>query len=383
MLRRTLIPIFSVMLILSYMFSASIIIEAQTEERKLEMLYINEENVKDLVAEGILKGSGTPDDPYVLENYVVYSTVLPGIWIVNVSNLVIKHVIITTYENVSGLGRAGISIQNATNVLIENVQIVKVRDGILIGNSKKIRIKDLDVYVDKDVGYAFQFYNCIDVNVENVLVGSGHVMIVRGTQKEHYDIKVKDVYKPFGPNLFAPFKYYFDVEDIHIAPEETQKLEERMYGGLFIAYAKKVVLDSIYFIDDVIIVNTDDFGAWNIRVDGGNYGIYAKNVSKVGIYCSGVNNTIYGVLLDGSQEVAIKSSMINYNSYGIYLTNVENFNISHNFINKSTVNAIFVKNSKNGSITYNILTNIGNQAILLDEGTEDVTVAFNTIYNVG
>ncbi|RLE44853.1 hypothetical protein DRJ25_06295 [Candidatus Woesearchaeota archaeon] len=383
MLKRAIITSFAIVLIVSQLFWIATPISAQSQERKLEMIYISDKNVKDLVSEGILNGSGTPDDPYVLENYIVYSSVLPGIWIVNVSNIVIRDVIITKFRNVTGFGRSGISIQNATNVVIESVQINYVVHGILIGNSKNIKIKDLDFFINNDVGYALQFYNCTDVMIENIRVASGHVMLVRGDHKENYDIKVKDVYKAYGMILFRPFKYYFDVDEVYLAPEETQKLEERMYGGMFIAYAKKVVLDSIYLADDLLVINVDEFGAWNIRIEGANYGIYVKNTSKVGVYCSVMNNTVYGILVDDSQSVSIKSSMINFNSYGVYLSNADSFNISHNFINKSTVNSIYVKNSRNGSILYNILTNVGNQAILLDDGTENVKVAFNTIYNVG
>ncbi|MCD6503324.1 MAG: right-handed parallel beta-helix repeat-containing protein [Euryarchaeota archaeon] len=352
---------------------------------KREHLYINEKNVKDLVTEGVLKGSGTPEDPYVLENYILYGPVLPALWIVNISNIVIKNVVISPGKNVSNWGRTGITIQNASNVVIESVSVSYMVQGIIAYNVHDLKIEKLSAIVNPDSGYAIQLYNCTDVQIKDVNVFSGHVLLVDGASKENFDIEIKNVYKvdPKDPSIKYPYLYYFSKDRVILSPGELTKDIERIYGGLYVAYSGIVILDGVYFYDDVIVVNSDSLEVWNTGIRDARFGLLAKNVPSIGVYSSWVYNAIYGIYVENADHVEAKSCIINYTTWGIFLVNVKSFNISNDYIRRSSSNAIYIKNSRNGRISYNLILDVGSYGIWLSSGTENVTITKNNIYLVG
>ena len=350
-----------------------------------EHLYINETNVKDLVTEGVLKGSGTPEDPYVLENYILYGPVLPALWIVNVSNIVIRNVVISPGKNESNWGRTGITIQNASNVVIEDVTISYMMQGIIAYNVHGLKVNKISAVVNPDMGYAIQLFNCTEVEIKSVDVLSGHVLLVDGTKKENFDVKVEDVYKsdPKDPTIKYPYLYFFSKDSVILSPGELTKDIERIYGGMFVAFSGRVILDGVYFYDDVIVVNSESLGVWNTGVRDARFGIMAKNVPSVGVYSSWIYNAIYGVYVENSDSVNVKSCIINYTSWGVFLINVNSFNVSNNYIRRSTSNAVYIDHSRNGTITHNLILNVGSYGIWLSKGTENVSITWNNIYMVG
>ncbi|MEN3036905.1 MAG: right-handed parallel beta-helix repeat-containing protein [Candidatus Methanosuratincola verstraetei] len=87
-------------------------------------------------ANGVVSGSGTASDPYVIEGYSIAANLTPGITISNTN----AHFIVRNC-NIQGTWLyAGIMLQNATNGRVENNTISRCLDGVVIYSSTKISV---------------------------------------------------------------------------------------------------------------------------------------------------------------------------------------------------------------------------------------------------
>ena len=123
---------------------------------------------------GVTGGSGTADDPYIIEGWEINASTSHGIWIENThAHVVIRNC--TVYDGVIG-DFHGIYIYNAENVTLENCTVINDKDGILIKYSGNILIKNCDVR--KNDWYGIYITLCSNITVvSSYITNNGEIGI--------------------------------------------------------------------------------------------------------------------------------------------------------------------------------------------------------------
>ncbi|MCK5773275.1 MAG: right-handed parallel beta-helix repeat-containing protein [Thermoplasmata archaeon] len=117
--------------------------------------------VMEVGTNGISSGSGTSDDPFILEGVVVNSSVTDGIVIENVT----QHLVIRNCVVVYGMRNyvSGIKVRNSTNITISSCQVYQTRTGINISSSGRISLWD-NYVASTHTGYLLNINDSMMVN---------------------------------------------------------------------------------------------------------------------------------------------------------------------------------------------------------------------------
>lgn len=229
---------------------------------------------------GVVSGSGTAEDPYLIEGWLMTEAVIGadyGIWLENTD----AHVVIRNCQIVPP--DTGIRLEHTSNIIIENVTINGGHQGIYAYNSSNLVIRNSEI--SHIAGDALLLYSGSNVRIADCQIGDG----------QYY-------------SLYMGHMYDSIVEGCEL------------YGSLYGVYAESS--------ERILIRNC------NIHSNFGD-GIYFYVVINGTISNSQIQfNEDHGIYLDSSDWITIEYCDIRNSSLGIWLNPAFNCKIcSNNFIN--------------------------------------------------
>lgn len=229
---------------------------------------------------GVVSGSGTAEDPYLIEGWSIIEAVVGadyGIWLENIdAHVVIRNCQIIPLET-------GIRLEHTSNVVIENVTVNGGHQGIYAYNSSNLVIRNSDI--SHIVGDALLLFSGSNVRIADCRIGDG----------QYYSFYMKHVYDSIVEGC-------------------------ELYGSLYGVYAESS--------ERILICNC------NIHSNLGD-GIYFYVVINSTISNSQVLfNEDHGIYLDSSDWITIEYCDVRNSSLGIWLNPAFNCKICcNNFIN--------------------------------------------------
>lgn len=134
---------------------------------------------------GVVSGSGTAEDPYLIEGWLMTEAVIGadyGIWLENTD----AHVVIRNCQIVPP--DTGIRLEHTSNIIIENVTINGGHQGIYAYNSSNLVIRNSEI--SHIAGDALLLYSGSNVRIADCQIGDGqHYSLYMGHM---YDSIVED-----------------------------------------------------------------------------------------------------------------------------------------------------------------------------------------------
>ncbi len=229
---------------------------------------------------GVTGGSGTAEDPYLIEGWAITEAVIGadyGIWLENTD----AHVVIRNCHIVPS--DTGIRLEHASNVVIENVTVNGGHQGIYAYNSSNLVIRNSDI--SHIVGDALLLFSGSNVRIADCRIGDGR----------YYSLYMKHMYDSIVEGC-------------------------ELYGSLYGVYAESS--------ERILIRNC------NIYSNLGD-GVYFYVVINGTISSSQIHfNEDHGIYLDSSDSIIIEYCDVRNSSLGIWLNPAFNCKIrSNNFIN--------------------------------------------------
>ncbi len=328
----------------------------------------------DFTAEnGVVGGSGTPDDPYVIAGWeILLSQGDPyGIRIENVdAYFVIRGCLIRGAMDPDG---AAIYVNFSANGTIEDCIVRDSLNGILIANSTGFTVRDNYLYVKRQG------------------------LRVTGLERAHFD---HDISSTNTVNE-RPVYYYFGLEG-----EEIQGLEA---GHITIAFSRDVTLsgvkvyngDGIYiaFSRGVTVQNADLFLNPAVAVTIYNSpGTIVRDCERIansklagvkvflsdgvriencGLYVNG-----HGVSIDASNGVSAVDNVFFKNAIGIYVAGAaQDIDITKNLFYKDKI-AVKLESAMRAEVSASVFSE-NDIAVEVRGATSDYTIARNTMIGCG
>ena len=244
-------------------------------------IYING-NDNFILANGVVGGSGTENDPYIIENWDISAENAHGI---RVENTTAHFIIRNCYMHEGGLSYDGIQFDNVKNGSIEN----NLAENNCFGSI-------VLVYSDNNL-------------VKNNIVENNYFLGIRLYYSDSNRISNNTV-ENNGLNGI-----YFDHSDNNLISGNTM---ENNYYGILLGYSYNNI------ISNNNIVWNDYLG---IALGGSDNNVISNNI---------IGNNEFGIPLDSSNNNFILNNIVENNDNGIYLYNSNNNLIYHNnFINNT------------------------------------------------
>ncbi len=268
-----------------------------------------------LIATNLWNGSGTADEPYIIENLRIDAAgESNGIFIGNTTAfLVIRDCDVsgTVYDDIQYMSGGAITAYNATNIVIENNNCHDCRsgsgDGIDVLESNLITINN---------------NTCSNVWWGITLIGSCNVTVTNNS---------------CNGNVMGVYLY---------SSSNNNTISDNNCSGNFCGI-------SLEWYSDHNIVSNNDFS-------GGNYSIYSYfsgNNSIMKNDCSGCLD--FAIYLNNTYDTKVeKNDIIDGDGYGLYLASSDQNRIYENTIRNMTEYGIYLDNSSDDNeFTFNYLLN--------------------------
>ncbi len=270
---------------------------------------------------GVVGGSGTYSDPFIIEGWEINASDAHQILIINTElHFIIRDVYLHSGNSIFD----GISLQNSDNGTIESSRIEDNRAGVSIADSLNVTLRanifrndgvEIDNNRDSE-----QYYVSHTITPDNILNGK-------------------------------PILYYKNCSNLDVNGIVT--------GQLIIANCTNVRISGLNINKSVI-------------------GISAFLSSNVTIQNNFITNCWGGLLSSRSTDIEIRDNKIfNSRIFGLGIGISSNIGIQNNTIFNSTASGIFFDTTENSTIMNNILSN--NWGGLILEDSVNVTITLNTI----
>gem|GEM_PF-1785764 len=306
---------------------------------------------------GVSGGSGTSDDPYIIENYSIdgkdYGCC---IYIGNTTRyFVIRN---CTLYNASGNSEpyflnSGILLYNVTNGRVENVNFTGCGTGFSIYVSSYIEIVNCNSSVNGLAASIYQSNNCTlaDISAYYNFLG---IWVYQSQRIEGINLTLEENSDGSNPGLEIR-----ESSNVTIANSTIRK----NVGG--------ITMDTSEFIEIIgcnISENSDpgiyikdskeiDIALCQI-IENENYGIYIYNLDSTAlrnIYISNnnlYNNTSANIFIQSSSGISIDRNIIEKSKFGIYLSKFSGGRLSNNTVKNSRSDNIYLTNSCNFNLIY-------------------------------
>jgi len=231
---------------------------------------------------GVTGGSGTANDPYVIEGWDITEVNVPldyGIWLENTdAYVVIRNCLISQYT--------GIRLEHVANVIIENVTVMGGENSIYVYDSKNLVVSNCDLgHCHGDV---VQLTSSTSIRLTGCKIGDGR---------------------------------YHSVYTLHVNDSTVENCD--IYDSVYGIYAESSERLSISYCN--IHDNSD--------------GIYLYVTINMTISNCQILSNQHGVYLDSSDHVRMEYCDLKNNSLGIWLNPAFNCEIHYNNFNNTYGNA--------------------------------------------
>jgi parallel beta-helix repeat protein len=299
-------------------------------------------------ANGVVSGSGTPNDPYVIEGWTIDASNTSaktgstnGVYIYDTS----KYFVIRNcrVENASGYG-SGISLFSVSNGKIENCTITNVNTGISLGSDHNIIVSGNTIEKCKD-GISNEIYQSDGITISNNIITNG-----KGTGIYFHNLKhsfaINNIIRNNSGN-----------DGIYISASINSTISNNIVQG------NKW---------DGIEISNSNWKGGKDWVGGDNNVISNNDVSNNG--GTGIDVPCVPDTYD-----SVTNNTVNGNKWGIYLSGTHDKTADHNIISHNTAsnnkeNGFYVDTGCFGNtVSYNtFLSNNANNEFYIDTwGTKE------------
>jgi len=300
-------------------------------------------------ANGVTGGSGTENDPYIIENWDIDASSAHGIWI---NNTTAYFIVRNCYVHDGWNSFIGISLANVINGIVDNNISENNYYGILLSNSDNNRIYHNTCENNSSCGISL--YSSDNNIIENNLVGNNWrgVYLYYGSDNNLLSNNLVENNDEEG--------IFLDSSDNNLV--ENNIAENNRYG---------ISLDGSYnTISGNIAGNNDECGISlyssdnniieNNLVENNWRGVYLYYGSDNNLLSNNLveNNDEEGIFLDSSDNNLVENNIAENNRYGIYLAYSDNNLISGNTCENNSNDGIkLYESSDNNTISGNICSN--------------------------
>jgi parallel beta-helix repeat protein len=290
-------------------------------------------------ANGVVAGSGTIGNPYIIENWEIDASTAHGIWI---RNTTVYFIIRNCY--VSGnYSKDGIHFDNVTNGKIDNYISRQDNRAIYLWTSENNFIEN----------------NTCENNYDGIyLYVSGNNFIKNNTCENNYD----GIYLYIGSD-----KNRIENNIVKNSTYGIYLYASNYNNSLTNNTCENNIYDGIYLYS-----NSNKNRIENNTVKNSTYGIrvwYTDNNRIENNTCE--NNSSWGIYLYYSSNIRIENNIVN-NSYGIYLNDSYNNNLNNNTCENNIYWGIFLHESDNNRIENNTCENTKYWGIYLDSSDNNL-----------
>ena len=290
-------------------------------------------NLDFTVADGVIRGSGTANDPYVIEGWNITSSTGPAISISNTDAFVV-------IRNSSFKGSSyfalndGISIQSARNVFLENLTVQSFRTGIVVEGSRIAPSSNIEVKT------------CGVTNCANGIVGQN----TTGLLVEHSLLRQLDLSGLTAENCSAVDVLDNEVSSFGEGPQSYYQ------GGIWQSWQLHFPEAGIGFADSSNLRVRDN------AITGGGGSIENLETAR----CNNVsiaNNSLragYGntALVSGCNNVSVSNNTVT-NGVQIAIVSSENCLVADNFVSNVSPSGIQVLSTSKVAVVRNTVLRSG------------------------
>jgi len=312
-------------------------------------------NVGFTAANGVVAGSGTEDDPYIIENWDISSTSAHGIRIHDTTAyFVIRNCYV--HDEVKVVGYIGITLYNVVNGKIDN-NIINSYYGISLSSSKNIIISN-------NIANTYQNISLGDSN-NNII--SNNLLSNAGTNIYLYHSKNNLVSNNLVENGYSNGIFLYDSDNNLILNNLVENNERGIYFQLS---------DNNLISNNIVKNNT-----YGISLGYLSYYYCSNNIVENNL----VENNERGICLFYSGNNLISNNIVKNNSYGIFIvsfddiTDIPSNNLISNNLVRNGYCGIFLSCSDNNLISNNLVEN--NEKGIYIELSDNNLISNNIVKN--
>jgi len=363
-------------------------------------------------ANGVISGSGTLEDPYIIENWVISAENAHGIWIRNTTSyFIIRNCLV---ENGDIHWHDGIHLDNVVNGRIENNTCENNRHGIYLSYSSNNTLTDSAL---KGNERGVQFSNSNNNNVENCVIENNKW---RGIALE--ESVNNTITNCVVENSFRGIELYWSdnntiadcvVENnynqcgILIANASDNNVIENNNSsnntrGIYIADSLEITIKNNVFENDGIFIWGENVYHFNtheienntvngkhvyyyadisgIEVPDNAGGVILANCSNMIVRNLEISNSTIGIELAYTRDSQITNNLLSHNLGAIYLMYSDNNVITHNDASNNGDGIELWRNSDNNTVKNNVLSS-NSYGIELWENSDNNLICHNNLVN--
>jgi len=323
-------------------------------------------------ANGVTGGSGTPNDPYIIEGWEIVPTSSGGITVVSSNaSLVIRNVYVHSSPS-SGLG-----VVAARNIRVERSTFEGNSDGIRLTTAANVTIVESTFSGNRDSGvWAFNS-RALNISSSTVngsrsggfwLIGSQDLVVINNTIRANgattgtinagiyleqvqtvrvsnntiesnkpYGIRAEDIVNATITSNTLMGNGFFLTGDT-LVQYNSHNITDNTVNGLPILYYKdrpNVTLDAVP-IGQLLVVNCTNVRATNLTITDAATGITLAYVDSATLASNTVSSGEYGIRISSSNNLSLEDNVVANNSRGIYLMNSRNTSLRGNIVTNHT-----------------------------------------------
>ncbi len=316
---------------------------------------------------GVVSGSGTATDPYVIEGWDIDASISDGIVLRNTTApLVVREVTVHS----GGLGHNGMVLENATSVSVGNATLSFDASGIVVRSCRDIALTGNAVTRNTWDGIAILDSRTIRLNGNNVtynrdgayVQGSSGILV----QGSAFWLNGQDG------------AFLANVTDVDI---EASTFSSNAWAGLHLAGASNVTMRvNLVFSNGRDGIAVDTGSQLFVRastVFSNQGGIRLSQVSDASVELNDLSaNRDSGIIVEAADGVSIRQNLVSASGYGgIVLGSVSNVTAEGNRVSNSDYGLSFLLVSR-ARLRFNNVTSSRANGIYL-AGADNVTVESN------
>ncbi len=276
-------------------------------------------------ANGVLGGSGTPADPYVISGWEINTTWLPrGIEIRNTtSSFVIRDVLVySSYTPPVISGQDGIYLVNVSSGRVENVTVSNERSGIRIEDSSYMTLQGNTLSSNNQAGIIL--YYSLNATV------SGNRLFDDGVKMNGDDPAHFNSHTVMPDNLVnnRPLAFYKDCNGLDVNGTALGQLivvtcSSVRVANLHITNADVAV--QMAYVADAVIEDS------NLSFNSSGLGLI--NTTRVAVVRNQFFQDYYGAYVGSSNNLTFSGNFVSHDNFGLYALSSTGFLVTHNRFN--------------------------------------------------
>lgn len=331
------------------------------------------------------------DKPTIIENnYLTGSTVAtPGIYAVNVTNLVIKnnYFMTLTYgvfvDNT--INQAGVVIQNNTilGTAIDGIYVSSVVDGQILENYILAGSIGVQTFTTVDLTLKDNFISNVDYainlvgDIRAVVINNNISIVTNGLYIQSIHSSVLSSNWITGYDYTMGYGIYLEtIQNTNV----TSNYVTFFSYGLYSRMSQKSIYSTNVLFNislDSITLSSDDHNTiqGNIITVAGNHGIWIDSSNHINVLDNTIDNCNYLMQLSSSGWIIIsKNSFLNSYISGVIIISSDNNTITNSVFDGTGDYNLIVSSGFNNHIIENIFRNATNYNLLIEKANNTIVM---------